>query len=379
MSFISHDGRPRREILKFLALNVFIAFSLGWLKYSHTEQGTWSDFSREALVAFIFSSTISGLTLCTMPALSRRISHRSKCQRLWIYWISLQLLTILGCTISVCLIQWAELLPGVRFSVLWTHSVQISFLITACVVAIFSAFAGLRSQLEQTRLELRTKELEHERALQLATQAQLASLESRVHPHFLFNTLNSISALVREDPGQAERLIERMSALLRFSLDSAQTSLTNLRNEMKIVRDYLEIERVRFGERLRYAIDVSPECESIDVPTLSVQTLVENSVKYVVSPRREGGEIRIAAYLEEGRLRIEVWDDGPGFCLESTPSGHGIDNLQRRLQTLFQSEAELRVSVPEAPSSNQGASVILVLPNTKAVSTAESEFTEAAL
>ncbi|HET8548979.1 MAG TPA: histidine kinase [Bryobacteraceae bacterium] len=204
-------------------------------------------------------------------------------------------------------------------------------------------FEALRERLQKTTLELRTKDLERERAMKLATEARLSSLESRIHPHFLFNALNSISSLIRNDPARAEHLLLRMSALLRFSLDSAQARLVPLGRELKIVSDYLEIEQARFGARLRYCIEVPPELENVEVPPLAVQTLVENSVKYAVAARREGATIRIRARTDEGRARIEVCDDGPGFAHEAIPSGHGIDNLQARLATLFGERGSLHI------------------------------------
>src|SRR5260370_15757962 len=132
----------------------------------------------------------------------------------------------------------------------------------------------MRSRLEETTLQLRTKELERERALKRATEAQLASLESRIHPHFLFNTLNSISSLIPEDPARAEKLLEQMAALLRFSLDASQSGLVPLSRELKIVTDYLEIERARCGDRLRYHFDVAANAGDAKVPPFACPTLV---------------------------------------------------------------------------------------------------------
>ncbi len=185
------------------------------------------------------------------------------------------------------------------------------------------------------------KELERERALKLATEAQLASLESRIHPHFLFNTLNSISSLIPDDPARAERLVEQMAALLRFSLDANQSGLVPLSAELKIVADYLEIERARFGDRLRYQIDVPADLNDSRIPPLSLQTLVENSVKYAIAPDRTGGEIRITAARSGGAFRVEVSDPGPAFQLESAPPGHGLDNLKDRLLAVFGGQAAL--------------------------------------
>jgi LytS/YehU family sensor histidine kinase len=202
-------------------------------------------------------------------------------------------------------------------------------------------YSTLRERLEETTLQLRTKELERERALKLATEAQLASLESRIHPHFLFNTLNSISSLIPEDPARAERLVERMAALLRFSLDANQSGLVPLASELKIVGDYLEIERARFGDRLRYHIDVPAELGESRIPPLALQTMVENSVKHAIAPDRAGGEVRISGTESNGTFCVEVSDSGPAFQLESAPAGHGLDNLKDRLTALFGDQAAL--------------------------------------
>jgi LytS/YehU family sensor histidine kinase len=190
---------------------------------------------------------------------------------------------------------------------------------------------------------LRTRQFEEERARKLAIAAQLESLESRVRPHFLFNTLNSISALTREDPERAERMVELLSALLRFSLDANQRQTVPLGDEVKIVSDYLEIERVRFGERLSFSLAVADELKQVQVPPFALQTLVENSLKHSIAPRRAGGELRVRAQADGQDLRLEVWDDGPGFTAEAITTGHGLDNLQARLKTLFGDRAMLDI------------------------------------
>jgi LytS/YehU family sensor histidine kinase len=196
-------------------------------------------------------------------------------------------------------------------------------------------YETLRARLRATELELRTRQLEEERARKLAAEARLSSLESRIHPHFLFNTLNSVSALIHEDPERAEQMVGRLAALLRFSLDANQRSLAPLDQELKIVRDYLEIEKARFGDRLRYSIDVPDELRNAEVPLLAVQTLVENSVKHVVARRREGGEICVRARAVDGSLAVDVSDSGPGFSIADAPAEHGLDNLIARLRALY--------------------------------------------
>src|SRR4029077_13476046 len=163
------------------------------------------------------------------------------------------------------------------------------------ITLVFGIF-GTLIELLQVRLNdatvaLRTKERDEAEARRLAAEAQLASIESRVQPHFLFNTLTSIAALVHDDPAGAERMTTQLSSLLRSALDSTATPLVPLDEELRVVRAYLDIERVRFGDRLRYSVDLGEGTRSAIVPRMALQTLVENSVKYAVSPRREGGSI----------------------------------------------------------------------------------------
>lgn len=200
---------------------------------------------------------------------------------------------------------------------------------------------------------------ERSRAVAIATEARLASLESRVRPHFLFNALNSAIALIPEDPARAEQVLERLAALLRFSLDAHQARLVPLGEELRVVVDYLEIERVRFGERLRYRVDVPAELEAHPVPAFSLQTLVENSVKYAIATRASGGEIRVTARRDGGRLHLAVEDDGPGFTAAPMP-GHGLDTLRGRLEALYGNGASLAAPAP-APSTG-GARVAVEVP-----------------
>ena len=152
-----------------------------------------------------------------------------------------------------------------------------------------TAYELMRQRLDAATLALRTKERDEAEARRLAAEAQLASIESRVQPHFLFNTLNSIAALVHDDPAGAERMTTQLSSLLRSALDSTAVPLVPLDEELRVVRAYLDIERVRFGDRLRYDVDLGDGTAAAAVPRMALQTLVENSVKYAVSPRREGG------------------------------------------------------------------------------------------
>ena len=193
----------------------------------------------------------------------------------------------------------------------------------------------MRGDLNARTLQLRELEVERERANKLAVKAQLALLESCLRPHFLFNTLNTISALIPDDPRLAESLIQKLAALLRLSLASRQAGFTPLEKELTIVSNYVEIERARYGGRLKFRIEVPCELMSSEVPSLAVQTLVENSVKFAVAARLDATQISVTALPEGNYARIIVADDGPGFAEDDLRPGHRIDNLRRRLVGLF--------------------------------------------
>jgi hypothetical protein len=317
--------------------------------------------------SFIYSNCIGGIAFVLVTKIWTITCDMSQ----WIGWSSRLAAMFVSCVAG-------SLLAGLVFVALhwqpmrayWPQflgSLKLALFLTVVAGITIGVYGSLRDRLDETTLQLRTKELERERALKLATEAQLASLESRIHPHFLFNTLNSISSLIPEDPARAERLVEQMAALLRFSLDANHSGLVPLASELKIVADYLEIERARFGDRLRYKIDIPDEMNESRIPPLSLQTLVENSVKYAIAPERAGGEIRIRGARSNGCFKIEVSDAGPAFQLESAPAGHGLDNLKGRLATLFGDKAglllqraggrnSLTLSVPQAVNGNAGIS-----------------------
>jgi len=237
-----------------------------------------------------------------------------------------------------------EITPVAFWPVFWVR-VQFSGIIALLFGIGVFLFRILRDDLETTALELRTQQLREEHARKLAVEAQLASLESHVRPHFLFNALNTISSLIPEDPQLAEKLLGRLAGVLRLSLDSSnRRSLTPLEKELKLVSDYLEIERARFGDRLRFQIDVPPDLGSTEVPPLALQTLVENSVKYAVAVHLDGASIRVSAHARNDLLHLEVSDDGPGFTSQSIRPGHGLANLQGRLAALFGESAKLEVA-----------------------------------
>lgn len=186
-------------------------------------------------------------------------------------------------------------------------------------------------------------QVEHEKTLRaeaLAHQAQLKMLRYQLNPHFLFNTLNSISTLVLDNRGElANSMISELSKFLRYSLDNEPMQKVSLEKEMAAMDLYLDIEKIRFGDRLSLEIDIDDSARPALIPSLLLQPLIENSIKYAIANSEEGGTINLAARVENGELVLEVNDDGPGItredCGTSERNGVGLINIRERLNVLY--------------------------------------------
>ncbi len=167
-------------------------------------------------------------------------------------------------------------------------------------------------------------------------QAQLQALQMQLHPHFLFNTMHAISALMHKDVEAADRMLARLSDLLRLTLDNSHRQEVTLREEMEFIGRYLEIQQIRFRDRLRVKTDVSAEALDASVPNLLLQPLVENAIRHGIAPRHEPGAIEIRAALADGNLHLEVQDDGPGMPRGAeSREGLGLSNTRARLAQLY--------------------------------------------
>ena len=174
---------------------------------------------------------------------------------------------------------------------------------------------------------------------ELAATAQLEALRARINPHFLFNSLNSIAQLIRTDPDKAESCVERLAEIFRYILRRAEKEFVPLREELEMATAYLEIERARFGDRLRIETAVDPRSLHQLIPNLILQPLVENAIKHGLSRKLGGGTVRIRAALTDGRLDLSVGDDGLGMADPALAHvydrGVGLRNLRDRLARLY--------------------------------------------
>src|SRR5271166_531185 len=197
---------------------------------------------------------------------------------------------------------------------------------------------------------LNRSEIERFQLMSSVKEAELRALKSQVNPHFIFNSLNSLRALIDEDPPRARKAVTQLANLLRYSLQSGQLETVPFEDELGIVNDYLALEQVRHEERLRLRLDIAPEALHLPIPPMLLQTLVENAVKYGISPRPEGGEISIVARKEGDNLRIQV--SNPGVISEGgrvSSTGVGLHNAAERLRLIFGERATLRLR-PDKPA-----------------------------
>jgi signal transduction histidine kinase len=189
------------------------------------------------------------------------------------------------------------------------------------------------------------------RAMQLEaqlSQAQLQALKMQLHPHFLFNTLHSISALLSRDTDKARTMITRLGDFLRLTLENNGTQEVTLQQEIEFLRCYLEIERVRFQDRLTTSVEIDPAALDSKVPNLILQPIVENAIRHGIAPRSTPGLINIQAKQENGLLRIEVRDNGPGLPVNRKDEnlfnkGVGLANTQTRLERLYGESASFEL------------------------------------
>lgn len=310
-----------------------------------------SEVGRKFLASLIYSAMIGIPSAVLLTWISYHFSSRF--HRLLFPTLALVLLftATVGSLAAGFVFQILGMVPRNEYWIEFRASIPIAIVITLVTGLSITSFETLRHRLQTATLELRTRQMEQERANKLLAEARLSSLESRIHPHFLFNTLNSIAALIPSDPKRAEDTVGKLASLLRFSLNANQGGLVPLEQEVKVVRDYLDIELTRFGARLRYEIAIPDALEGAQVPPLALQCLVENCIKHVVAQRGEGATIRVEGWRDDERVRLSVRDDGPGFSLEAITPEHGLGNLIARLELLFGERGQLEVTRKEGTTT----------------------------
>lgn len=278
----------------------------------------------------------------------------------------------------------AHLSGSVLFAVTWWASVQLlmslqMFLAThrwrfnawGIYAAQWQAFSGLMvygtligfSYMVQAQERAQQQERLRIEAESLRARADLSALRAQLNPHFLFNTLNSVISLVGSDPQKAEQALLSLSSMLRYALGSrreVQKAEATFEDELRFTEAYLALEKLRLGDRLRVQCAIDPCTLPLELPSLTLQPLVENAIKHSISKRPDGGTVAIRATVCDGSLQIDVWDDGAGASPDQLrdSDGLGLSTVRRRVELYYEQLASMTIqSSPEA-----GMTVSLSLP-----------------
>ncbi len=210
---------------------------------------------------------------------------------------------------------------------------------------------------ERAELEASVARADRERAT-----AELKTLRAQVEPHFLYNTLSNVVSLIEREPQTARHMTERLIGYLRHTLDASRREHATVGDEFEIVGDYLEILRIRMGERLTFSLDADDAVRAMPLSPMLLQPLVENAIKHGLEPKIEGGNVAVTARTEHGALRIEIVDTGLGFgvATDTAGSGSGLANVRARLKALYGDGARLTIDQLAAPAT--GTKIILFIP-----------------
>ncbi len=334
------DGGGQRAA-RFLRTGVFCTAVAALLWYLNL-----SDFPSALLVSLCVGFSITATFTLLQSVLERWLGP----------WLSPAVIIVVG---VVC---------GLLISGVLRHGDPL-FLIVAnpgtlvlCLVLGIGGYlvVGTRGRLLQSRVRIAELERQQAQQAQQLAENQLKLLQAQIEPHFLFNTLGNIQGLIDTDPATAQHLVEKLTALLRRSLTRTRTRLISLREEMELVRDYLDIQEVRMGGRLSYAIDLASEVENLTVPPLLLQPLVENAITHGIEARKGPGHVAVSASRNGELLALKVTDDGAGLAAAGTTSkgtGTALTNIRSRLQALFGDNATLRLL--ENPSGGVCAELTL--------------------
>ncbi|MBC7984897.1 MAG: histidine kinase [Candidatus Obscuribacterales bacterium] len=333
-----YQMRRNRDVL------FFVSNGLGWSAWGTAQYLGFTFYAKpnERFEFVILSAVVAGFLL-TIPLryLGRKLWHQPPIimvggALLAAYLTALPMRVVINLAQQRFVEPWAvfnhwyEIFMGV----LWT-----TYLI-ACWMALYLGFRFYESNQKERESTLR--------AMALAQAAQLKMLRYQLNPHFLFNTLNAISTLILDKQNPlANTVVTRLGNFLRYTLDQDPMKTVTLTQELDAIGLYLDIERLRFGARLTVEVNVTPPAGEAAVPSLILQPLIENAIKYAVAPREQGGVLKISGRIEADLLSLRVEDNGPGLIDTSridNSLGVGLRNTRERLQVLYGERAVFRVN-----------------------------------
>ena len=332
---------PRELIGWIVLLDTFIALMLWW----GLAESFW--------IAMVYSHAIGSSILLLQEIVRRQLWPDASCfppvrSFWWMMAVLVPIGTLLGGSLAAWLTGQLPVLGGLDFS----SSALSMGGIALAASAVSSVWFWQRARLADAKWTLAASQ-------RAQTLAELRLLQAQIEPHFLFNTLSHLDALLGTgESDKAQALLDHLTRYLRSTLYATQREHASLADEIALLEPYLEILKVRFGARLQWTIAVSPEGAACALPPILLQPLVENAVRHGLEPCVAGGRLVITAQCEGGCLRLSVQDDGVGLTLPLKATGTGLANIRARLHTLFGAEGTLLLS-PRHPC---GTHAVLTLP-----------------
>ena len=312
---------------------------------------------------FAFNTAIAGVMSIVMPQISFRnqliFSHCIGWSMSLVCFFFLAVLQKgIWRTVAMAVSMPLTAALGVSLGLYFT-GLDRKFLLSVLVALFFGFIAVLTFYLvERIETEIKQKKLLKSESEKREIEAHLKLLQAQIEPHFLFNTLANVSSLIDSNPELAKHLLDRLDDWLRVALARARSGNTTLGDELDMLENHLEIMKVRFGDRLRWRIDVSEDARRSAFPPMLLQPLVENAVRHGIEPKVGGGEIGILSSIDNTTLSIKVIDNGIGLDKNSAPTGVGLENVRARLGALFGDAGKLILQ----GNDECGATATLILP-----------------
>lgn len=324
-----------------LLLLVQLLFLLLWVIIVIVDNGTTISFEELTLHSLLFQMELLVIPVCAINAIYFAQNLAKKKELKPAKTILYKLVgTVLGVLIGTAITESVYAAFGVvDDDIISLGRVTIDPITTNFIeYSLLSLFISIPLFIRQAKryelmLELKEKEIHIQQAEQLLAQAELETLQAKINPHFLYNSLNSIAGLIHDEPDKAEKMVLSLSDLFRYSLNSQGKSFTTVAEEITMVKTYLEIEKTRFEEQLLYSITIDADCENYLIPRFLIQPLVENAIKHGTS-KVERGVLEVSVSKQNNILQIIVADNGPEFPQQMT-TGYGVRNVSEKLDLLF--------------------------------------------
>lgn len=329
-------------ILCAIVIAVIVLFSLGM-----GHRITWKMLAEVATFSLLIGYTQHYLYKITITLARRRQRLAPLLMHPMMLGVALPIAAIyVGYVLAVSLLTGTLWL---NVSENWRGFVFASCVTIAIGWLLWEAIEATRKK-EVERRERAELQANVDRAERERTTAELKALRAQVEPHFLYNTLSNVVSLIEREPATAKYMTERLIGYLRHTLDASRREHATVGDELAIIADYLEILRLRMGERLWYEVAADDATRALPLSPMLLQPLVENAIKHGLEPKIEGGRITVSAAVQDGRLNIVVEDTGLGFgvATDTAGSGSGLANVRGRLKAIYGDAARLSIEQPEA-------------------------------